>query len=436
MLKRKAENDILSWAKSDPKKCLMIRGARQVGKTFLADKVGREQFESFISVNFLKTPRLISIFSGDLDTDTLITNFSLFLPEARFIPGKTLILLDEIQECPEAITSLKFWAEDGRFKVLATGSMLGIDYKRPMSYPVGSVDYLDMHALDFEEFLWAAGISETIVSHLRTAFSQITPVSEVINSRIMHLLKEYLVIGGMPETVQIYFDTGSVAEADKKQRRILEDYRYDIAHYANPDIKIKAEKCFFSLPDQLSKENHKFQYSVVEKGGNSRKYGNSVDWLHNAYLTVPCYNVTNIEYPLETHRELQNFRIYPADTGLFVSMFDFSVKAALISDSDKNTIGQAKGGIYETLIADMLIKNGRKELYFRKNEQATFEIEFLLNSSEGVIPVEVKAGNSRSRSLDRLLERSNIPYGYKLIDGNVGKVGKKITLPLYMAMFL
>lgn len=435
MLKRTIDDELIKWAESDSGKCLMLRGARQVGKTFSSEQLGKSKFESVVSVNFLEQPELKSVFTGNLDTNSLIMNFSVYLPSARFVPEKTLIILDEIQECPEAVTSLKFWAKDNRFKVIATGSMLGIDFKRPISYPVGSVEYINMHPLSFREFLYAAGINDDVIGVLEQCCNEYRKVPDAINERMMNLLRQYLVVGGMPEAVSAYFENNSLIEADKVLRRILNDYRYDIAHYASPDIKIKAEKCYFSLADQLSKENHKFQYGLIEKGGNARKFGSSLDWLNNADLTRTSYNLTSLEIPFSSHFDSNNFRLYPTDIGLLVSMYEYMIKGALLDPSDKVLAGNTKGGLYEALIADMLIKSGH-DLYYRKNEQATFEIEFLLERPEGIIPVEVKAGHSRSRSLDNLLKKESIPYGYKLIDGNVGKDGKKITLPLYMAMFL
>lgn len=202
-----------------------------------------------------------------------------------------------------------------------------------------------MHALDFEEFLWANGVSEA---------------------------------------VSVFLENRSMVEADQKQRAILMDYIYDIAHYAEADIKLKAEKCYFSLPDQLTKENHKFQFSVVEKGSNARKYKTSLEWLENADLIWRCYNVKTIQFPLQTYRDKTNFRVYPTDIGLLVGMFSYEVKVAILED---RLAGGARGGLYEALVADMLIKNDHKELYFRKNEQATFEIEFLRETSEGIMPL-------------------------------------------------
>lgn len=436
MLKRTISKKLHEWKTETDHKCLLLRGARQVGKTYSVRDFGQHEYDSFVYVNFLEKPGMKAIFNGNLDTDTLMTVFSVYMPEANFIPGKTLLCLDEIQECPEAVTSLKFWAQDKRYDVIATGSMLGIDYNRATSYPVGSISYLDMYPLGFMEFLTANNISDQVISLLKDCFSTNTPVPPPIHDRLMELLRFYTVVGGMPEVVELFVSQHDIAVTDKKQRAILEDYRYDIAHYTSAEIKSKAEKCYFSLPDQLAKDNHKFKYSVVEKGSSSRKFGSSVDWLNDAGLINRVCNLRKIEPPLRSQRIEENFRMYPSDIGLLVAMYDSSIKRLILYPDKTNNRWNAKGGIYEALIADILTKNGHKELYYRKNEQATFEIEFLLESEDGIIPIEVKAGNSRSKSLDNLLKTGDVPYGYKLIDGNIGRVDKKISLPLYMAMFI
>lgn len=436
MLQREVTTEIKKWKETQNHKCLVIRGARQVGKTFTVEHFCREEYNSFIEINFLETPSMKKIFSGDLDVKTIKKNISLYLPDGKFIPGDTCIFLDEIQECPEAITSLKFLAKEKDFDVIASGSMLGIDYKRPTSYPVGSIQYIDMYSLNFREFLRACGIGDEIIDELRNHFQNRTSVPWAIHDKTMELFKLYIILGGMPEALSLYFENNSLADADRKIRDILNDYRYDIAHYAAADVKIKAEECYFSLPNQLSKDNHKFKYSIVEKGGTARKFGSSIDWLKGAYLIKCVHNISGYDIPLSNGAIKDNFRIYPTDIGLLMGMFERTVKEHIIHPEDSNLSGAVKGGIYEAVIADILMKNGYKDLFFRKNETSTFEVEFLIENQDGVIPIEVKAGKSKSKSLDNLLKKDEIQYGYKLIDGNVGVAGKKITLPLYMAMFI
>ncbi len=437
MLERNAYKYLLDWkCSAEQKKCLMVRGARQVGKTFIIRRFGEKEYKNFIEINFLKNPGLKNIFSGDLDINSLLLNFSVYMPEVRFIKGQTLLFLDEIQECPEAITSLKFWAEDGNYDVVASGSLLGIDYKRPSSYPVGYVDYLDMTALGFDEFLNAIGIKQEVFDLLKRCFNERISVPEPIHKRLMDILRTYIVVGGMPEVVQTYIDTGSMSAVYEVQRRILNDYRYDIAHYAPADIKIKAENCYFSLPMQLGKTNHKFQYAVIEKGTNARKYGSSIDWIRQADLVIKICNVDPLFAPLDHHADNTDFRLYTTDIGLLIGMMDYSLKAKILNPAVESISSDTKGGIYEALIADLLYKKGNRNLHFTRNKQGTFEIEFVLENADGIIPVEVKSGKSKSKSLDNLLKKDSVAYGYKLIDGNVGISGKKITLPLYMVMFI
>lgn len=439
MLRRQVSIQLEEFLSSDARKCALVQGARQVGKTYSVDALAAEsaQIESYIKINFLESPELMQIFSGNLDVDTLLLNCSLYLPDKKFIPGKTLLFLDEIQECPEAITSLKFWAQDARYKVIASGSMLGIDYKRPTSYPVGSLTYIDMYPLNLQEFLWALGVDDKVIDVLRECLEQRQPVPAAIHERLMNYLRLYMVIGGMPDVVQTWLDTHDMTSVDRRQRGILKDYQNDIAHYAQADIKIKAESCYLSIPAQLSKENHKFQYAQVEKGGTARKFGSSLDWLTRANLVYKCNNVSTVEFPLQSFADDTNYRLYPSDIGLLVAMFDYSMKAVLLAeDTTRSALHQAKDAIYEALIADILIKNGHTHLCYYKNDTRKVEVEFLLEDVTGVIPVEVKAGNNRSRSLDTILRQEDIPKGYKLIAGNVGTADKKITLPLYMAMFL
>lgn len=436
MLKRSIVDGMRAWKNSRAGKCLMIRGARQVGKTYIIRYFGQQEYEAFYEINFLESPDFKKVFSGNLDVKTLMMNFSLYIPDFKILPGKTLIFFDEIQECQEAITALKFLAQDKDFDVIATGSMLGIDYNRPSSYPVGSISYLDMFSLSFSEFLAALNIKPEITEMVVESLEEKKEIPGAIHDKLMEYTRLYMVLGGMPAVLNSYLATNSLSEADKVQRDILKDYRYDIAHYASSDIKIKAEKCYFSIAEQLSKENHKFMYSVVEKGGTKRKFGSSVDWLESASLIKYVYNIGAYSFPLAANAEKDSFRIYPTDIGLLIAMYDFSIKEKLLMEKGENIDGNLKGGLYEALIADMLIKSDHNELYFRKNESSTFEIEFFIENEDGVVPVEVKAGRSRSRSLDNLLKRDDILYGYKLTDGNVGVAGKKITLPLYMAPFI
>lgn len=431
MLKRKAETMLKEWEKRPRKKALILTGARQVGKTFLIREFGKTNYREMIEINFKENSSASEIFSGDLNVDTMVEAMRFRFPDKKIMPGETLIFLDEIQECSEAVTSLKFWTEDGRYDVIASGSLLGIDYNRPSSYPVGYVEYLKMFGLDFEEFLWAQGIQPVLIDQLRDYRMNGRTIPESIHSTMMQLFRKYIAIGGMPECNQVYVDTQDFREVDLVQRELLQGYQYDIAHYAAAEEKIKAEKCYLSLGKQLlDKENHKFQYKEVEKGGRAQKYYSSIDWLLRADIVELCRLVTDVRFDLEDYAREDFFRAYPTDLSLLMAMRDFSLKQMIV---ENRLAGSTKGGIYECAVADQLYKKGYS-LYFYKNESARREIDFLIQKEGRVVPIEVKSGNNRAASLNALMEkRKDIPLAYKLMDGNIGAPENRCQpLPLYM----
>ena len=434
MLKRKITHSIKKWVDSKSRKCLVIQGARQTGKTYIVERFAEENYEEIVEINFKQIPSAMDIFSDDLTVDNMIMAMRFRFPEKKIIPGKTLIFLDEIQECQEAITSLKFWALDNRFDVIASGSLLGIDYKRASSYPVGYVDYLKMYGIDFEEFLWGMGISEDMIMKLCSYLDLKAIIPEAIHSQMMKYFRQYIAIGGMPEAVQKYIDTRDFREVDRIQRSLLQGYQYDIAHYATAEEKVKAEKCYLSLAKQLlDKENHKFQYKEVEHGGRAQKYFSSIEWLLRADMVHLCKRVTDIRFDLDDYARDDFFRAYTTDLSLLMAMKDFSLKQHII----ENTLdGNSKGGIFECAIADVLYKKGY-QLYFYKNETIKKEIAVIIQKDGKVIPIEVKSGNTRANSLKTIMKNNkDMSFGYKFIDGNIGVSEEGIiTLPLYMVAF-
>ena len=434
MLKRKITHSIKKWVDSKSRKCLVIQGARQTGKTYIVERFAEENYEEIVEINFKQIPSAMDIFSDDLTVDNMIMAMRFRFPEKKIIPGKTLIFLDEIQECQEAITSLKFWALDNRFDVIASGSLLGIDYKRASSYPVGYVDYLKMYGIDFEEFLWGMGISEDMIMNLCRYIDSKDIVPEAIHSQMMKYFRQYIAIGGMPEAVQKYIDTRDFREVDRIQRSLLQGYQYDIAYYATAEEKVKAEKCYLSLAKQLlDKENHKFQYKEVEHGGRAQKYFSSIEWLLRADMVHLCKRVTDIRFDLDNYARDDFFRAYTTDLSLLMAMKDFFLKQHII----ENTLdGNSKGGIFECAIADVLYKKGY-QLYFYKNETTKKEIDVIIQKDGKVIPIEVKSGNTRANSLKTIMKNNkDISFGYKFIDGNIGVSEEGIiTLPLYMVAF-
>lgn len=436
MLKRKMMDYLKNWKATKKKECLLVRGARQVGKSFIVEAFGQECYESYVCLDFIKRPELKEIFAGSLDADDIYLRLSLFLRDFRLVEGDTLIFLDEIQECPQARTALKYLALDGRCDVVASGSLLGISYLQgggdASSIPVGYERAVEMHPLDFEEYLWARGFSSDVVAVLEGYFERLEPVPQAVNASMMSYLREYLAIGGMPEVVQAFVDGNSFSVAHDAQGKLVEAYLDDIARYASPSERVKARACYLSLPSQLAKENTKFKYSTVEKGGTARKFGGSVDWLEGADMVLRCRSVVTPSFPLVAYEDGSRFRLYANDTGLLLYRYGFDMKAAVVG----NTLtGPMKGGLYENLVASMLAKNGVPLRYWTSTD-GNAEIEFLVDWDGAVVPVEVKASRGGTASLNRLLASEDVKLGYKLVDGNVGVDGKKATLPLYMAMFL
>ena len=432
MLYRRVLKDLIHWKKHKKNECLLVKGARQIGKTFIIDRFGKEYYKSYIYINFLENPLLKDIFEESLEAGEIYKKISLNFLSMELVPGDTLIFLDEIQECPNARTALKFLALDNKYDIVASGSLLGISYRAVSSVPVGYETQIEMHSLDFEEFLWAIGLSEQAIGYVKDYFDRLETIPESMNSQMMKYLREYAVIGGMPAVVNRYLQTNNFGEVHKEQEKILTSFLDDISKYASMTEKPKARNCFLSVPRQLAKEYKKFQFSIVEKGASARKYENSLEWLRDANLIRFCFNVSTPSFPLAAYEREDQYKIYLNDIGLLVAMYGFEIKKEIIENTFK---GPAKGGIYENLIADILIKKDMKLNYY-KAENSSQEIEFLMNGEGTVIPIEVKSGSGPSVSLDNFLSKPEIKAGYKFISGNVGQAGKKITLPLYMAMFL
>ncbi len=432
MLKRKFYDKLVAWKNTKKQSCLLVKGARQIGKTFIIDRFGRENYASYIYINFIERPQTKDIFDGELTAEEIYKRMTLVFPEIRFIERDTLIFLDEIQECPNARTALKFLALDERYDVIASGSLLGISYRSVTSIPVGYEKQMEMYSLDLEEYLWAVNYGEEKIAILKQYFEKREKIPTVIHETMMKHLREYITVGGMPAVVSNFVEQKHFGLVQEEQQKILDSYYDDISKYASNTEKPKVKNCYLSVPRQLAKENKKFQFSVVEKKSTARKYENSIEWLRDADFVTLCHNVSAPEFPLGAYTKEDQYKLYLSDIGLLVALYGYDMKKAIIDDT---LSGNAKGGIYENLVADILRKK-EDPLYYYRTENGSMEIEFLLSRDGAVIPVEVKAGNGSTVSLNGLLKREEIPYGYKLIAGNIGVNGRKIVMPLYMAMFL
>lgn len=433
MLKRKITQQLQNWKNNPDKKCLIVKGARQVGKTYIIDKFAKEDYENYIYINFDEQESYKTIFDGNLDVETIIKQMSIRIPEAdkTLIPGKTLIFLDEIQNCPRARTSLKFFSIDKRFDVIASGSLLGINIKEVPSYPVGYVDYLELSSLDFEEFCWANGVSEDALATIHEYFITKKTVPLATHERMLELFKDYIIVGGMPEAVKEYIKSHNFANVLNIQRNIIRDYENDIAKYAEASEKVKAHECFLSIPKHLAKDYKKFRYSLVNKNGSARKYAGSLMWLYDAGIINFCYNLSIPELPLEGNSIEDVFKVYMRDTGLLVAMLEDGSNKDILDGN----LGIYKGAIYENIIADIFAKSGKKLYYFEHN--STLEIDFFIRYEKKATAIEVKsAENTKSKSLTSIINNWNVEKGIRLSTKNIGITDKIECYPLYMAMFL
>lgn len=436
MLRRKMYDRLVEWKKTPGHKPLLIRGCRQCGKTFSVLDFARRNYEHVVYLDFYQNSQYRSIFAGSLEVDHLVMMMSALLgAKTAFVPGSTVIVLDEIQECPEARTALKFFHLDGRFDVIGTGSLLGVrGYGRePASIPVGYESMIDMVPLDFEEFLWACGISESVIAALRSCLDDETPVPEALHERLRQLLLQYVVVGGMPEAVQIFADSRSMSAVLALQRSIVRSYEDDMIKYAGKKDKARIAECFQSIPRQLSKENKKFQYSLVRKGATSSQFAGSLQWIEDAGIVSRCFNLSLPELPLDGYAVPGMFKVYMKDTGLFVSMLEDGTQFDILNG---NLYGY-KGAIFENLAADFFAKMGRKLYYYRK--ESGLEIDFVIRWRGQCSLVEVKAATGNAKSLRTILnhpEKYHVGQALKLGDYNVARSGELLTLPLYMGFLL
>lgn len=436
MLKRKIEKKLLDWKNTPNHSPLIIKGCRQCGKTYSVRAFAKKYYKHEVYLNFFKNPNYISIFEGSLEIDNLIILISALLGEkAIFEPGNTLLIFDEIQECPEARTALKFFKEDGRFDVIGTGSLLGVKGygKSPKSIPVGSETLIEMHPLDFEEFLWAKGITTEIIDFLKKHLLEEQPIPEALHNKLQQLLVQYVVVGGMPEVVKTFVLTNQMDKVLSLQRNILSSYEDDMVKYASASDKPLIKECFLSIPKQLSKENKKFQYSIIKKGTKSSKFKGSLQWLEDVGIISRCYNINKPELPLEGNAVQDVFKVYMRDTGLFVSMLEEGTQFDILQG---NLYGY-KGAIYENLIADIFTKMGRKLYYFHKD--SGLEIDFVTRYNGEISLIEVKASTGNAKSTKTILsnpEKYHVHRAIKLGRYNIGRNDKILSLPLYMGFLL
>lgn len=442
MFRRKIELILEDWLKSKDHNPIVIKGARQCGKTYSVRHFAETHFDNVVYMDFHMNPNLKRCFNDRLDVETILMNISLSLPHVDFVPKKTCIIFDEIQDCAAARASLKFFKLDGRFEIMCTGSLLGVNgYKTreeqvdddKYSIPVGYEDIVNMYPMDFEEWLWANGVKQMHIDYLKECLLNENSVSDSIHERMRELLFQYAIVGGMPKVVSTFIETKNYGKVRSVQQRIVEEYKVDMLKYARTEDKSRIRECFESIPSQLARENKKFTYALVRKHGRSSEYIGSLQWIEDAGIIRRCYNLETTELPLDGNRINDCFKVYMGDTGLFVSMLEEGTAMDIMNGN----ILQYKGAIAENLLADILGKMGRKLYYYKKGDK--LELDFVLRYQGECVPLECKATTGNAKSLKTVLKNKDVyhvRHALKLGDYNVGRKDDILTIPLYMGFLL
>lgn len=435
LLKRKIDNYLIEWKTSKTRKPLIVKGARQIGKTMSIQAFAEANYKSVIRINFVEQKQYKSIFDSGYDVDNIIKNISLLNPTYKFIPDNTLFFFDELQECPNCATSLKFFALDGRFDVICSGSLMGINYKEIESNSVGYKEDYDMHSMDFEEFLWAVGYSNDFIEDIYGKMLRVEPFSQLELDRLFELFRDYMTLGGMPDVVNTYIRNKNFSGTLSIQRQLLADYEEDITKYAHGLDKAKIKSVYNHISTFLAKENKRFQISKIGKSARNREYVGVVDWLSDAGIVNICYCLSDVELPLKGNYDPKMYKIYFKDTGLLIASLDEEAQDDL--RQNKN-FGTYKGAIYENIVGDMLVKQGYS-LYYYKRENPALEMDFFVRDAKSLIPVEVKANDGATPSLKKLVENEkygDIKYGIKFGYKNIGFNGGFYTFPYFLAFLL
>ncbi len=431
MIKRKIEDRIREFYKKD-KKALLITGARQVGKTYIIREIGKADFESFIEINFLENRTARSLFENAKSSADILLRISA-ITDQPLIPGKTLIFFDEVQECKEIVTAIKFLVDEGSYRYILSGSLLGVDLKDIRSVPVGYMDVFEMFPLDLEEFSMANGVSERVIASLRKAFESHTPVEFIVHEKMMDLFRLYLIVGGMPSVVARYLATNNLQEVAQEQRAILALYRQDIAKY-DPDNKLYLEDIFALIPSELNSKNKRFILKNLNENFKFSRYQNSFLWLKNAGVALPTFCVTEPTIPLMLNKSSNLFKLFLSDVGLLASMYMDGIQIKLLNqEKDINF-----GSVYENAAAQELKAHGYDLYYFNSKKQG--ELDFVIERSGDVLPIEIKSGKDYQRhvALDNVLGNKDyaIPTAFVFQNDNVSVDGRVVYLPIYMLMFL
>ena len=444
MFKRKITDEMLAWKNTPNKKALIVKGLRQVGKTTSVRAFAQQNYENVVYVNFKSNNSAKRIFYDDLVINRITTDLSALLPDARFVPYKTVIIFDEIQECANARSSIKAFVEDGRYDVIGTGSLLGIkgyNKKKSKGVPVGFEKTIYMKPMDFEEFLWAKGIQQNVIDYLKDSYRSLTRISETTHRAMIRYFKEYICVGGMPRVVNVFVTSNDMNAVYDEQRDLIEEYKDDFGKHldeneqeeTNMVLLTRINNVFDSIPAQLAKENKKFVFSAMSKKGRSSEYMPAIQWLKDYGLINFCYNLSTIDRPLEGYKIDNIFKLYFVDSGLFISMLERGTASKILNDN----LNIYKGAIYENIIADAFSKNGISLYYFHKESGLEIDFVSVINDLLSIVEVKARTGNSKSaKTVLNDKTRYNADNMIKLGEYNIGVKGNMITLPFYLSFLL
>ena len=442
MYKRKIENVFQSWLDTPSHKPLVVKGVRQCGKTSSVVDFAHKHFKHVVYLDFREHPDYKKFFTPNLEIDAIVMRITAAMPNVEIEARETCFVFDEIQDCPRARGSLKYFYLDGRYEVMCTGSLLGVNgYKSPeekkeeteASIPVGFEDIVEMYPMDFEEWLWVNGIKDMHFDYLKKCLVSETPIEEALHDRFRELLHQYVVVGGMPEVVTTFMDTKQIGKVLAVQKRIVDEYKSDMMKYAATADKSRIRECFESIPAQLAREYKKFSYTVVRPGGRGRDYAGSLQWIEDAGIIRRCYNTRITELPLDGQRIPNEFKVYMADIGLLVSMLEEGTQSSIL----QGDLLSYHGAIKENLVADVFGKMGRKLYYYHKD--GGVELDFLMRYKGTCTPVECKATTGNAKSMSTVLKHSekyHVTNALKIGDYNIGRSNHLLTIPMYMAFLL
>lgn len=435
LLKRKIDKYLTDWKNRPDRKPLIIKGARQIGKTRSVEWFAGQNYASVIEINFIEQKKYREIFNDGFEVDAILKNISLLNPELKFIPGDTIFFFDELQACPNCATSLKFFKLDGRFDVICSGSLMGISYNEIESNSVGYKEDYEMHSMDFEEFLWAKGYNDEFTADLLSHMLDVRPLSELQMDTLMSLFRDYVIIGGMPEVVSTYVRNKNFSGTLDIQRQLLKDYEEDITKYVEGLDKAKVKAVYNHISTFLAKENKRFQITKIARNARNRDYMGCVEWLADAGVVNVCYCLNQPELPLKGNYDPKMYKIYFKDTGLLIASLDEEAQEDLRANRN---LGTYRGAIYKNIVGDMLVKQGYRLFYYHSDRPA-LEMDFFIRDADSLIPVEVKANDGATASLNRLLnddKYNDVKYGIKLGYRNIGFNGKFYTFPYFLTFLL